>query len=116
MKKIILTHTGGPYGDECSSYSFTIPNEMTLKEFVELITNEQPGEWGDIREGWCGKTYAEYRWGEIKYFVNNPDELIIVPNGTAHGGWSRMDYYVKVKEKCEQLEIDLNSINYNFVI
>ena len=115
MKKISLIHVSGPYGDACSSYSFTISNEMTLKEFVELIVNENPNEWGVVREGsGLEKIYAEYRWGEIKYLTDTPDKIIIYPKGRAHGGWSNMDYYVKEENK--QLEIDLNSIDYNFVI
>lgn len=116
MRKIVLMHTGGPYGDACSSYTFTIPNKMTLRKFVELIVNENPKEWGDIEDNWKNKTYAEYRWGEIKYFVDNPDKIIIDTKGYAHGGWTAMNYYVRGEEECEQLKIDLDSIDYSFVI
>ena len=93
-KGIELKHKGGPYGDECSDYEFKTSTIMTIKEFLEAIAADKK-EWGYIRTNYFGDPIAEYSHGEITYHTNDIDKLID-PHGFAYGGWSRMDYIVKI--------------------
>ena len=97
MDKITLTHIGGPYGDCTSSYEFELNREMTFQEFLDLITSNDR-EWGYIQFRCFGEVLAEYRWGKVVALNVEDTSFIIKTTGPAHGGWSRMDYFIeKVK-------------------
>ena len=92
---------GGPYGDCTSSYEFTMPKQMTLKEFAEMVAADKE-EWGAIRKSRSGVILAEYnRQGEIKYSDCADPNAILELKGTAHGGWSLMDYHVNIDKDAE---------------
>ena len=93
-KGIELKYKGGPYGDECSDYEFNTSTIMTLKDFAETIAANKK-EWGYIKTSYFGDPLVEYSHGEITYHIDRVDKFI-VPNGSAHGGWSRMDYIIKI--------------------
>ena len=95
--KINLIRVGGPYGDETSSYKFTIiGNEMTLEQFAEAIAEDER-EWGSIRKSSpFGEVLADYKYGKINYRADK--NIKIAKEGTANGGWSLMDYYAEVKK------------------
>lgn len=40
--------TGGPYGDASSSYVVKLDKEYTVQEFVKMVLDEKPGEWGNF--------------------------------------------------------------------
>lgn len=40
--------TGGPYGDASSSYAVKLDKEYTVQEFVKMVLDEKPGEWGNF--------------------------------------------------------------------
>lgn len=92
MDSITLTRIGGPYGDECSTYKFVLNREMTLQEFAEHIAVDRE-DWGEIINI-NGGTLAEYNKEKIGYCANR--NMVIAKEGKACGGWSNMDYYVKV--------------------
>lgn len=100
--KINLMCVGGPYGDCTSAYEFTMPKQMTLKEFAEMVAADGK-EWGAIRKGSpFGDVLAEYnRSGEIKYRDYADPNAILELKGTAHGGWSLMDYHVNIDKNAE---------------
>lgn len=66
--------TGGPYGDASSSYVVKLDKEYTVQEFVKMVLDEKPGEWGNFeittdfrytytnRKDICGKK-ANLRYG-----------------------------------------------------
>lgn len=93
-KGIELKYKGGPYGDGCSDYEFETYTLMTIKEFLETIAADKK-EWGYIRTSYFGDLIAEYSHGKITYYIDYVDKLI-APNGSVSGGWSRMDYIVKI--------------------
>ena len=93
-KGIELKYKGGPYGDECSEYEFKTFTIMTIKEFLETIAADKK-EWGCVRMSYFGDPIAEYSHGEITYHTDYIDRFI-VPKGLAYGGWSRMDYIIKI--------------------
>lgn len=97
MNKITLKSTGGPYGDECCSYDFKLSKEMSFKDFVELIVATNPKEWGYIKDRFFGNTLASYNHKDITYHIEDTS-FLIKDFGSAHGGWSRMDYIIHRKE------------------
>ena len=100
--KLIMKCVGGPYGDCTSTYEFTMTEQMTLKEFAEMVAADGE-EWGAIRKGSSfGEVLAEYnRSGEIKYHDCADPNAILELKGTAQGGWSLMDYHVKIDKDAE---------------
>lgn len=104
-KKLIMKCVGGPYGDCTSSYEFTMAQQMTLKEFAEMVAADGE-EWGAIRKGSAfGDVLAEYnRSGEIKYRDYADPNAMLEPKGIAHGGWSLMDYHVNIDKNTETVK------------
>ena len=93
-KEIILKHKGGPYGDECSDYEFNTSTIMTLKDFAETIAADKK-EWGYIKTSCFEEPLVEYSHGKITYYTDKFGSLV-TPRGSANGGWSRMDYIIKL--------------------
>jgi hypothetical protein len=99
--KLIMNCIGGPYGDCTAAYEFIMTEQMTLKEFAEMVAADKE-EWGAIRKGGSGVILAEYdRSGEIKYRDYADPNAILETKGTAHGGWSLMDYHVNIDKDAE---------------
>ena len=101
--KLQMICTGGPYGDCTSSYKFTMPKQMTLKEFAEMIADGK--EWGAIRTTNRVVLVDYNRNKEIKYRDNADPNAILKLEGTAHGGWSLMDYFVEIDREAELRKI-----------
>ena len=82
----------------------------TVKELIDIVLKEQPGEWGKImvrlveRNGAFVKNIfiANYDHGEISYNDEGFEAYKNrrVHNITSHGGWGAMDYmfFVYMKE------------------
>lgn len=98
--------TGGPYGDACCSYVVRLDREYTVQEFVEMVLEEKPGEWGTIRI--CKNLeripenvldVCDYKHGQItnSFSLLNTKKRKI-EKVTAHGGWTGMDYFIKTKQ------------------
>lgn len=98
--------TGGPYGDSCSSYDIIFDREYTVKEFIEEVLKEKPGEWGEFTiEKDLKHTYTssldncEYKYGKItKGFKKTESESMRIEEVKANGGWSLMNYFIKAIE------------------
>ena len=105
---IKFNQTGGPYGDETSSYDIEITKEgLTLRELIDYVISDER-EWGDIDiigkgqpYDWCTEDidYTVYRlsYKHGKVLEDNiPEEIKdkAIPECKAHGGWSLMDYRV----------------------
>lgn len=93
-------HTGGPYGDETSTYDVFLKRPCTVREFVEeVLRNDR--EWGYIGIKKKGSLFAEceYKYGKL-ITEPLPEEYLnkMVIKCRAGGGWSRMDFIVYVEE------------------
>ncbi|WP_350336599.1 hypothetical protein QMP28_07225 [[Clostridium] symbiosum] len=44
--KFEMICTGGPFGDSCCNYDVRIEGNCTVREFIESVLKEKPGEWG----------------------------------------------------------------------
>lgn len=98
MTTIELTQTKGPFGDECSLYSFTPKSEhLTLQDLI-ADARRTTGDWGYIEVSFAGTKFTlEYRHGQV-ISSDIPEGLYEkeITGGTAYGGWSRMDYMVEI--------------------
>lgn len=101
MKRFYRLCTGGPFGDETSSYDVILPEgeDITVQEFIEQILVDEPNEWGAIYNG-MREVIADYKYGEAT-FRDGYDKYknAKIANVTAHGGWSTMDYYIRIYQK-----------------
>ena len=100
MNKLNFERTGGPRGDECSSYDVSFPEGMTLEELIKTILEERPNEWGDIKLGWGQSPLIEYSKGRLynphsSLSENLNKEVIKIK---ADGGWSLMTYILELKD------------------
>lgn len=99
-----MIHTGGPYGDSCSSYDVQLNKACTVQEFVDMVLKERPNEWGEfiiITNFYykSQKDYCKYEYGKITNdFKNSETKSQIISKVKAHGGWTAMDYIIKVSE------------------
>ena len=105
MTKRIKIHRG-PTGSDCTGpYTITIPDGMTVREFITEWM-EDTREWGyfGINDGnWkstFGNPCCEYRHGKI---ITEPlpndilDSVILKTKGW--GGWSRSDFIFNIGGK-----------------
>jgi hypothetical protein len=95
MKQFKLIHRAGPFGDCTSGYDVSIPEDISVGEFVQMVITQKPHEWGKIT---CGRAIiADYKHGEI---IRGPDYNKLrnahVATVSAHGGWSLMDYNIVI--------------------
>ena len=93
-KQIKLIHKDGPFGDCTSHYEVAFPQDITVGEFMKLVTQENPTEWGEFGIYWH-YPLAKYRDGKL-FTAVALDEYrdMKVLRAQAHGGWSRMDYII----------------------
>ena len=82
-------------GDATTTYNIEVTKEMLLTEFCENVVESNPKEWGSIFVN--GDKVAEYHYGRIVAegaffrYCSKP-----LTSGWANGGWSAMDYHMKV--------------------
>lgn len=95
----------GYFGDCTARYDVSLDGEYTLREFVDEVITNRSGEWGRIEvpercknDGAYTILRIEYRWGKLlsKFPDNILDRKIKSIKGS--GGWSAMDYSVKLKK------------------
>lgn len=114
MKQIQLIHLDGPFGDCTSAYQVYFPKGITIEQFINTAIQENPNERGTFTLGALGPAICHYNRG-VKQ-VRNPEYYNKVKDyhvntAGAHGGWSLMDYTLKIEEKVE--EGDNNDISYH---
>ena len=97
MKQLKQIHLEGPFGDETNLYRIECPKDTTVQQFIKLILQEYPNEWGAIRTK--GKIILEYKHGEIDIITADLIKYIncIIKNAKGYGGWSLMDYDIEVE-------------------
>lgn len=107
--KLRFVQTSDERGDCTASYVVEIKTQdMTVKEFLDIILKEMSSDWGEI------KFYSNdllryydviliYKHGEIltapaiyEQLINGIEEKKII-GITADGGWTRMDYVVTLE-------------------
>ena len=111
MSSIEWICTGGPYGDETSGYKGRINKEITIEDFIKNEINKE--EWGTVYiNGNSIFDYSRQGYSEIRKDLLDKYKTFKIKKVTAHGGWSRMDYYLFVEEEKEKE--DLNPLHLTF--
>lgn len=110
MKRFQRICTGGPFGDETSSYAIELPNEeISVQEFIDMVMLQEPNEWGMISSGHV--VLADYSHGKITYrpeYDTYKDRA--VASVSAHGGWSLMDYNIIMHSNNPQILKQLKTL------
>ncbi|MBO5319020.1 MAG: hypothetical protein J6B01_04945 [Ruminococcus sp.] len=95
-----LICVAGPFGDCTSRYEVRLDKQYTVREFIDAVLTNKPNEWGSIGIEKSGTIFGDprchYKRGVL---LNNlPDEYLNknVISARSHGGWSNMDYNLKV--------------------
>ena len=83
--------TGGPYGDECSSYNVIFNDSYKVREAINEILAQN--EWGSIQLNYKDIQFKiDYKGNkllnEIAPYIFEADII----ECHAYGGWSLMDY------------------------
>lgn len=84
-------------GDCISHFDATFETNPTLKEFVDWLLSKKSNEWGYVRgDDFC----IEYRWSNIVKLCDNYNEIKNkkISLHKMDGGWSRMDYTIKIEK------------------
>ena len=100
-EKFSLIYTGGPYGDETSSYDGYLNQPLTVREFIDAVFEQHPDEWGRIRIWNSAYTsYLEYNHKYITYVSSQFNDYLNrkIKSFTAHGGWTLMDYNLVLED------------------
>ena len=107
MDKIDMICTSGPFGDCCSAYKVVLHHEYTVKEYVEEVLKTKQGEWGTFKIWQEEQSYKElskeldccdYKKGEkINDFKYSTTWNSKIEEVKAYGGWTYMDYFIKIK-------------------
>lgn len=90
------------FGDSTAGYLVILDKEYTVDEFVnEVLTKNEWGYIGIYYENmhWfeSGNPKCEYKWNKL--ISKLPDDILNkkISSVTAHGGWSNMDYLLKLQ-------------------
>ena len=104
--KLKLIQSGRSGSDCTAPYYVEISGRCNVGEFVKYILTQFPNEWGyiGIDDGSIlGSPKVEYAKGVlITENVLKDLENCTVINATASGGWSRMDYYLRIESEDNQ--------------
>ena len=86
------THATG--SDETAPYDVTEYKAITAEDFVHEVLISQPHDWGKIHVNGFGR--VEYRSGELLTEIPQKWRYLTVVSVKSAGGWSNMDYHVRV--------------------
>lgn len=96
----------GKESSDCTApYKVILERPCTLRDFINYILSERTGDWGEIYDVsgspdncWNPLNYPAYRYSHGKLEKNIPEEILKkkVKSGNAWGGWSLMDYYLRL--------------------
>ena len=84
-------------GDCISHYDATFETNPTLKEFVDWLLTKNSNEWGYV---FGNGFFVEYSCGNIVKLCDNYNEIKNkkISLQKMDGGWSRMDYRIKIEK------------------
>ena len=101
-EKFSLIHTGGPYGDEMSTYDGHLNQSLTVYQFINAMLEQHPDEWGYVRIFNHSYTeYLEYSSKSKIMFISSQFDSCLnkkIKSFTARGGWTRMDYSLVLED------------------
>ena len=101
MIRFVDAHPGQMSSDCTSSYIIEFEKPMTLEQFVNIVFEEKPNEWGSFNvSNQLSDDYLEYPYERGKLSHKIPVKFLDrkIKNVWANGGWSRMDYNIRLEE------------------
>lgn len=107
MNLFARRHVAGPFGDATSGYEIDLhKEEITVGEFIDAVLIQEPKEWGDVRIQFKDSALwdmpkVEYKNGSILeegMTITDEHKSLKIKSATSNGGWSNMDYTLKVFE------------------
>lgn len=102
-KRIRISPTSDPDKDSCCTFRVLLPKDTRVKDVIEFALNQD--EWGtiEVRHGDVTDVLDYERHpigtkrGRIKYDqITDEVKGMKVKEISSYGGWSRMDYKIKV--------------------
>lgn len=92
--------SNGPEGGDCTApYIVELNGEYTVRTFIQDVLKVKD-EWGrisiDISKGFFGDPSCEYSKGRLLNALPDNYLDLKVVSAKAHGGWSMMNYVLKV--------------------
>lgn len=95
----------GKIGGDCTGpYDVDLDREYTVEEFINAVITNRKDEWGAIRlyrykstSRFDAMLVCEYKHGKVTVY-NLTDHIANqkVTFANAHGGWTAMDYWLKI--------------------
>lgn len=91
-----------PTGGDCTAgYAVTLDKEYTVRELInEVLTRKEWGYIGIHNDGqaWFERGTPNCKYKQDKLLTDMPPEVLNmkIKSVTARGGWSRMDYVIKL--------------------
>lgn len=89
-----ISHT---FGYETAVYEVDLDKKYTVKEFVDTVLS-RGNEWGYVFIINPRQKVCDYSYGRLVGCVDESFFDKIIDYVESDGGWSRMDYYIKIKE------------------
>ncbi len=96
-------YTHGPGSDGTAAYDVTEYKAITAKEFAHEVITTEPNEWGRIEVDGFGS--VKYRDGELLTEIPASWEYLTVVSVKSAGGWSSMDYFLKVNPRIDYYKL-----------
>ena len=96
-----FTATGNTAGDGITPYKVTDYEATTVGEFINEVLECYPHDWGSVYVGdgrFLVNSHCEYNEGKLHGEFQKTTLKKKIESVKATGGWSRMDYAIKVKE------------------
>ena len=101
MIRFVDAHPEQMSSDCTSTYIIEFEKPMTLKQFVNIVFEERPNEWGYFNvHNQLSDDYLDYPYERGKLSRKIPVKFLDrkIENVWANGGWSSMDYYIRLEE------------------
>ena len=100
---IKFIQTSEVFGYCSDNYDVKLNKPHTVGEFINLVLVERKGEWGKFEiynpdVSWLDYERYEYRYGILKDAISKEILEKRIISIEAHGGWTQMDYLLKLEK------------------
>lgn len=98
-----LYQSGPTCGDCTALYAVKLYSDYTVSSFIKEVLETRPDEWGyfgiDNGKSIFGDPDCQYKYGALLSTL--PDYILDkkVVSVSANGGWTRMDYTIKIEKE-----------------
>ena len=105
MKLFELISAGPEAGDCTAPYNIRFNRECTIREFIDEVLKQN--EWGYITiDDYVNGPCCEYRNDKLLTPLSHAILDMPIKSATAHGGWTRMDYFLDIWDAEQKLHLE----------